>query len=371
MCSSSPARRRVLVAACLVTTLAACGSSERLAPSSPEPSNVEGSGSPAAAAVPTESVAPAATASGAQPTVGASSTPKGEPAPAAAPAPSPLTFKKALDGNVTSIALGERGRVAVLAPDPRLFDGKRWTRLKLPAGDELSADDGVWIFFGRDHQPRLMGRKPGWDGDQAVYLRWRQGRWKRERGEIGRLSGNPPGPLYGWLGYEDPEVVCKRGDVCIVKSRKGWNTVPPVPSTALPHVTRTGNEVWAYGQGIWRVSDKGWVPVEPPLNHLGVVSGLWAEGPKRLWAVSPAEGMLHRLDGGKWTPVDTPVRQPRALWGAAPDDLWLVGAGGLGHYDGSRWRAVAGPPGPLGVVVGRSAGDVWIGGATGLWHGTK
>jgi hypothetical protein len=69
------------------------------------------------------------------------------------------------------------------------------------------------------------------------------------------------------------------------------------------------------------------------------------------------------------------------LWGAAPDDLWAVGAGDDGHgivwrYDGTAWRDADMPPALPSLVLkvhGQRADDVWIscfGGVTLHWDGT-
>jgi hypothetical protein len=68
------------------------------------------------------------------------------------------------------------------------------------------------------------------------------------------------------------------------------------------------------------------------------------------------------------------------LWGAAPDDLWAVGAGDDGRgivwrYDGSQWRDADIPPPVPNLVFkvhGQRTDDVWIscaGGVTLHWNG--
>jgi hypothetical protein len=69
------------------------------------------------------------------------------------------------------------------------------------------------------------------------------------------------------------------------------------------------------------------------------------------------------------------------LWGAAPDDLWAVGAGDDGHgivwrYDGATWHDVDMPPALPNLVLkvhGQRTDDVWISCAGGValhWDGT-
>jgi len=74
-----------------------------------------------------------------------------------------------------------------------------------------------------------MGHRKAGD-PRMVYLRFRDGAWKEERSEIGALAGDSS-ELFGVLGEVDPEVVCKVGGICLVKSRQGWKevnaTIPP------------------------------------------------------------------------------------------------------------------------------------------------
>ncbi|MDZ7342092.1 MAG: hypothetical protein ONB27_12115, partial [candidate division KSB1 bacterium] len=80
--------------------------------------------------------------------------------------------------------------------------------------------------------------------------------------------------------------------------------------------------------------------------------------------------------------LDMPMNYIESVWGAAPNDVWAVGAGGtehdrLLHYDGVKWSTYkkqaiwcAGF-----VLFGFSADNVWMGGGAGwfahgagIWH---
>lgn len=90
-----------------------------------------------------------------------------------------------------------------------------------------------------------------------------------------------------------------------------------------------------------------------------------------------------------WT-VDTlnmPMNYIDAVWGASPNDVWAVGAGGtyqdrLLHYDGKTWTTYTKERIWCGgdALFGFSADDIWMGGGAGwlehgagIWHydGTK
>ena len=86
----------------------------------------------------------------------------------------------------------------------------------------------------------------------------------------------------------------------------------------------------------------------------------------------------------EWT-LDTlymPMNYISSVWGASPDDVWAVGAGGteydrLLHYDGTRWSTYTNEiiwcDGR--IIFGFCADDIWMGGqagwlerGAGIWH---
>ncbi|HET7543690.1 MAG TPA: hypothetical protein VFK05_27645, partial [Polyangiaceae bacterium] len=92
---------------------------------------------------------------------------------------------------VSAIALGEGTRIAVLADVPYVGDARGLRPLPLPATlrPKPSEVDDLGIFFGRDNEPRIMGRRRGEAGERAVYLRHLPGGWRDGREEIGKLGG--------------------------------------------------------------------------------------------------------------------------------------------------------------------------------------
>jgi hypothetical protein len=306
------------------------------------------------------------------PVLTASATPP--PQPEEPPPPEPvslLAFERVLEEPIKSIAVGKPPRIAALGDEPWLLDTEGWQKKALPKQYALSADSRVEIFFGRDNRPRLMGTtsvSPDGSGTQAVYLRLKNAGWRKEPSEIGRLGGLPHGGLFGVLGHDDPEVVCKVGDVCIVKRLTGWTTLPSGPG--MPRVFMQGGEVWAlHPDRVSALEGKGWQDLPaPPWSK---PTGLWGDPSGTVWVSVAAENALYRFEEDAWSKVPSPVKAPRGLWGTSPSDVWVTGDDGAGHYDGSTWRRVVGPEGPLEVATGAGAQDVWLGGRSGLWHGTK
>jgi len=252
-----------------------------------------------------------------------------------------------------------------------LLDRHGWDEKPLPERYAVPKGSRVRIYFGRDNRPRLMGTSAVSDdgsGTEAIYLRLKRAGWRREPSEIGRLGGRPRAGLYGVLGHEDPEVVCKPGDACIVKRRTGWTTLPSGPG--MPRVFMHGGHVWAlHPTHVAELGSKGWTKLqpEPPWED---PTGLWGNGPGAVWVTVAHEDAIYRYESGQWARLPCPVRGPRGLWGRSASDVWVVGTDGAAHFDGTSWRKVAGPEGPLIVVQGGFAEDVWLGGPSGLWHGT-
>jgi len=289
-----------------------------------------------------------------------------------------LSWSRELDIDAAMLAVGKK-RVAVLedgasggryrAVHMRDLDpGAAWRELVLP--DRLqpngAAQDRLELFFGRDDRPRVMGTRTEDRAASPRYYRYRDG-WHDRTGEIARLEGGQ-GTLFGVLGHDDPEVVCKLGEICIIKRTTGWTNVP-VPA-AEHRVQIAGGSAFAVAPGSALridVGDHAWHPIgeSAPFDD---PCTLWPFADGTLWVAEPTR--LHHWNGNEWTTVVSPVPDAEALWGRAPDDVWLVAKGGVGFYDGAVWKQVVGPPALLAHVVG--VGDqIWVAGNTGVWIGTR
>lgn len=264
------------------------------------------------------------------------------------------------DGPVTSLALGHAGRAAVLiGATARLFDGKRWVTLEptLPTG-------ALQIFFGRDNEPRVMGFSPRESGEPTqVYLRCRNHRCQPAPDEIGKLGGTR-GALYGVLGFDDPEVVCRAGQICLVKRVSGWKSIPAHAAPARVLLS-AGTAFALHPERIERVTDAGFVALEPA-RAFREPRAVALQPDGVLWVIDGAGTVLvHRL-GEQWLEEPSPLRSARGLWSHASDDLWLVGENGAAHFDGKRWSCVPDVPGPLGFVA-ESGEQVWLAGQSGIF----
>jgi len=283
------------------------------------------------------------------------------PAPAS---PLKLTLTRLLSVPVTALALGEGTRIAALADTPYVGDarGLRPLPLPLPLRAKPGETERVNIFFGRDNEPRIMGRREGEKGERAVYLRHLPSGWRDGREEIGQLGGPAPGGLWGVLGAADPELVCRTNAICIIKRNSGWTSTKAGTQTRV--VTLQDGVLWGLDpSGISGIDAHGWA--------LAIPAPAWTE-PEALWAtrgeawVSTAHELYHYRDG-KWATVPSPVGHVASFWGTRADSLWVVGSTGAAHFDGQSFRPIT-IDGPLHVVRGRSDSDLWFGGEAGLFR---
>lgn len=149
-------------------------------------------------------------------------------------------------------------------PGDRVKHTARYALLGLLVGSgaKPSPSLALALFYGRDDRARLIGARAGKSGPEGVYLRWLPAGFKREKAEIGRLS-DPRGALVAVLGTADPEIVCRPGEVCLVKRRSGWSSVKAPPD--LQRVVLGGDVGWAVaGQTLLRLGDDDWHPAGPP-----------------------------------------------------------------------------------------------------------
>ena len=354
--------------------LAACGSPPDPATPTPAPPSSTGDAPSVTAPAVDSPPSGAPTASGA-PTVNGPPTASAAPAPPPAASPAKrFTWTRVVEAPSASLAVGEKRLAALTVERPGRYgavmmrDGRTWRELALPAKIQPAEGerDRLRVFFGRDDRPRLMGHRESGAAQAQRYYRWK-GNWRDKAGEIGRLDGEPAAALFGILGHADPEVVCKLGDICIIKRITGW-TMVPVPAERH-EVEIAGGSAFAVAKGsALRIDekDKAWRPL-PGGSSLRAPRALWPFADGSLWVVDGEE--LAHFDGRQWTTSASAVAGPRRLWGPAPSDVWLVGDGGLAHFDGKSWQLVEAPSkGALADVVGRDD-DLYVAGADGVFRG--
>ncbi len=298
--------------------------------------------------------------------------------PTPSPTPTPLPTRslgeveRVIDRPVTSIALDRPGQAALVLEEdaitPWWTDASgRWRAIPLPAAlrwqDE--PEDRPRIHFGRDGKPRILGTGSVEGRPEPLYLRYRGAAWIADRQEVSELLQPPAAGLYGVLGYDDPEVVCKVGGTCLIKRLTGWKRMDAETTPARVDVQG------AITRAVWRsrvavLDGLRWRTVSEGLDLVSA-RGAWGSG-DALWISEQRDGgVLWRQREGVWQRHPSPVGAPEQWWASAADDLWLAGAEGLAHFDGAIWARVEGVEGPLVEVFGRG-GEVWAAGGSGLWR---
>lgn len=351
-------RPRSALPVCLLVATACAGTRSASSPDRAAPTT-------ATAAAPTTLPSSAAPS---EPVVMPSAAPSASAA-VEAPAPARLrvTFHREIDAPSTALALEVPPHAAALAHDAAwIHDRVGWRREGFPAAILKGSAPKLGVFYGRDTRIRVVGTQERDGAVASVYLRARP-HLILANGEIGRFA-DLKGGLVAVLGDADPEILCRLGDQCVIKRRTGWTFVPIPP--ALDRVALGGDVGWAVGgqQAHKLAATKldSTFHTFGPTGSWKHVDGLFAL-PDRPFVIETEPALVHVLESGRWRVFSSPVPRPRAMWGTAPDDLWIVGDG-LAHFDGVVWRVADDAPGPFEAVLGRNRGDVWLAGANGVFR---
>jgi hypothetical protein len=200
-----------------------------------------------------------------------------------------------------------------------------------------------------------------------VYLRYRNGTFRPEPGELGPL-GAQRGALYGVLGFADPEVVCRPHELCLVKRTTGWGRVPAHEAPARI-VLREGAVFALHADHLERLGDHGWSTLEPARTFDHPLDA-WLTSNGELWVTDRSVPGLSRLKSGQWEPITSPITEPRAVFGRAERSTFVVGKNGAAEFDGTRFHCVGGVPGPLHLAL--AVGDgTWLAGESGVYQRTR
>jgi hypothetical protein len=273
---------------------------------------------------------------------------------AALPGHAAPSFERVLDKPCRALALDREPYVASLGDDAVTVIDKRGTHEeKLP--DALRGPTvSVGVFFGRDYRVRLAGTAHTQTGDEVRYYRSLPGGLKPALDELGPLGNRGTPALVALLGTADPEIVCRVGQSCLIKTVNGWAKAS-APS-GLERVGLSLGSGWAIAGKSFFNLRKDWAPVAAP--------GPWQKADdafvrgEHACVVERAASKLHHFDGSAWHSSPSPVAGPRSVWGSE-ESLWIAGDGGAATLEGEAFQKVPGIT-RVAQVLGRSSKDVWL-----------
>jgi hypothetical protein len=272
------------------------------------------------------------------------------------------TFERVSDKPCRAIALDKDPYWAALGDDVVTVNDKKGRHEeKLP--DSLRGSGlSVGVFFGRDYRVRIAGTARTPKGDEVRYFRSLPGGLRPAPDELGPL-GKPGAPgLVALLGTADPEIVCRPGDRCLIKTVNGW-----AKASAPSGLERVGLSIG----GGWGIAGKTFYRLEKDWKALP--AGGWARGDDgfvrddHACVVEHDTSRLHHFDGSAWHASPAPVAGPRSLWGNA-ETLWVVGDGGAAAFSDGQLRTVKAAPRNVVQVLGRASNDVWLCSTEGVFH---
>lgn len=272
------------------------------------------------------------------------------------------TFERVSDKPCRGIALDKEPYWAALGDDVVTVNDKKGRHEeKLP--DSLrGAGLAVGVFFGRDYRVRIAGTARTPKGDEVRYFRSLPGGIRPAPDELGPL-GKPGAPgLVAVLGTADPEIVCRPGDRCLIKTVNGW-----AKASSPSGLERVGLSIG----GGWAIAGKSFFRLEKDWKALP--TGSWAKADDgfvrdaHACVVEHDASRMHHFDGAAWRASASPVAGPRSLWGNA-ETLWVAGDGGAAAFSDGQLRALKGAPRGVVQVLGRAANDVWLCGTEGVFH---
>lgn len=262
--------------------------------------------------------------------------------PPAAPSQQPLTWPAhSLDARPAShLATGKRRAAALVVAQ----DGARQLvvfefakegaepapRAAVPLPDSLQAAalEHLRLFMGRDDWPRVIVTPPPPNAARSYYrYRPNQG-WQSPADEQGALAaGGAQAGYYGFLGHQDPEVLCVPEQTCYEKRTQGW-TQRPVPGPGTWNVTLTASDnpkrpydawAWPAGGGALLTLETTWTNKLPapgaPLRQMLTWNGN---------LVALTDGALLQATTGPEAPVSAPSNRQPAAHGSAWTQLTRV-----------------------------------------------
>lgn len=222
------------------------------------------------------------------------------------------------------------------------FDGARWE--ELPA-NRRSAVKYLWGNSIDNLYASGCPRITRFDGDQwdtVVSLPFYPTAVWSYNDSITYLAGP------GVLSFDGADWVTVLDNVSGIKSLHGSS-----PSNVYAVGSKSGKGfVLRYNGDIWEYIAK---------DYKYVFKDVWAVSETEVYAVGFFDGVL-KFDGYKWQfePLDSAMRDFRALWGDSRENIYCGGVDHLMHFDGSVWSPILDRSGQIFThLTGMSGGPVY------------
>lgn len=229
------------------------------------------------------------------------------------------------------------------------WNGASWTMHELTPKYPL---EGIWAASANDV----------WAVGRGVH-HWNGTSWTADAGNTSVFTQNV-NAIWG----SAPNDIWAVGDFSTVKRFNGsaWTSVTnvvPFSSELLSIKGRNANDVHVVGQGGAFSSFNGttWT------NHSGFGGGwiyaVWPAAANDVWVVGA--GKADRWNGTTRTPFSEAFANFEAAWGSAPNDVWLGGTGSSNdfrHWDGTTLSEVTPARQGVKALWGTAQNDVWVGG---------
>jgi hypothetical protein len=193
-----------------------------------------------------------------------------------------------------------------------------------------------------------------------------------------------PGVVYGYAPLAQHVWSSGPDDIWLLEPQpqhwdgQAWRGVDIPVSSVAGIWGNAADDVWVAGGGsVAHWNGLTWSATHDDALGRFHVRDVWTDGADGVWiagnGIYGQGGSVLRFDGNGTQMILTGQKDVNALWGSAPDDVWLVGDyGTLHHWDGVRWTSLGFGIEHIRDVDGCASDDVWAVGHHGLvlhWNG--
>jgi hypothetical protein len=146
------------------------------------------------------------------------------------------------------------------------------------------------------------------------------------------------------------------------------STTMGLDGTDLYGVTALGPmDAIAVGAHVFRWNGTRWTVQQAGGINMEYYYGAFGFGANDVWIVGQLSYIQH-WNGSNWSETDNGLQQQdlHAIWGAAPNDIWVAGDQVFAHWNGSCWASITPPT--MRIIYGlwgSGPNDIWAVGENG------